>query len=186
MILLANYEKRKNVLFINDTFLSVGFLNKNLSLKSLLNPDAVVKKLVPDISDLYTLIEMNLSVFNLMDTVNSGIGFTLDELSEGDKLILSDKLENRPLKDKVIAWILGSHEFYVKSSPSDVIVCISSGEAALSQGFVKLDATGIKEVILELFYSQFTYFDIHNLSRANTTIQSSEITVSKAFELGLN
>ncbi len=185
MIILANDEKAKNVLFINDMFLKLPLLNKNLNLEKLLFPDKTVKALFSDVEALYTLIEINMGVYNRVPEP-APYGYDLDGLSEEQKILLNDKLVERPLHDEINQWLTGANEFYVKSSDSDVIVCVSTEDTALSHGFVKMQSTNIKEVILELFYSQFTYFDIHNLSRPNIPGSGFEITVAKAFELGLN
>lgn len=185
MNLVANDEKKKKLLFINDNFLKYPLLNKHLSLQELLFPSKELFTLIPDVEDVYTLLEINVAVFNTLPSTPP-FGFDFDALTEEQRLLLNSRMVERPLAAKVAGWINDSHEFYVKSSASDCIVCISSGDAALSQGFVKMQSDGIKEVLLELFYSQFTYFDIHNLSRPNKTETVYEVTVAKAFELGLN
>lgn len=185
MIILANTDKKKNVVFINGSFLNLPLMHKHVSLQTLLHPTPALTTLIGDPEQFYQLAELNLVIFKLLSPYAT-VSFDLDALADKDKLVLSERLVNRPLQMDILAWVTTATEFYVKSSPDDVIVCISGGDTALSHGFVKLDATTIKEVPLELFYSQFTYFDIHNTSQPNTVVSDYEVTVAKAFELGLN
>lgn len=184
MILLANDEKKKNVLFINDNFLTLPLLNKNLNLERLLFPDKKVGELISDVELYYVLLEINLSCYNRLPD-SKQVGYNFDNFTEETKLLLNNLVAERPHSDGVKEWLNDTHEFYVKSSDTDVIVCISTTQDALTHGFTKMQADNIKEAFLELFYSQFTYYDIHNLSRPNKDMSEYEITVAKAFELGL-
>lgn len=184
MIILANTEKKKNVVFINELFNRTHLLNKHHSLQTLLHPTQQLVDDVGGLDNLKVLLELNLAVAKEVKPFTP-LKMDFTHLSPENALLLEDWSKERPESLDVSDWVRNSKEFYVKSSPSDVIVHIGESDVVLSQGFRKLESTSIKEVMLELVYSQFTYFEIHNPSTVNPVIGDYEVTVAKAFEVGL-